>query len=65
MPDACSDTSRKIIYLVHLKPEDYLVDVRGHRYDRSTYYSRPEMFNSVFYQRVRSSMRSDIMADKP
>lgn len=46
------DTSRKFIYLVHVRPEDYLVDIRGHPYDRATYYSQPEMFNSVFYQKV-------------
>lgn len=50
--DTCLVTSRKFIYLVHVKPEDYLVDIRGHPYDRATYYSRPEMSNSVFYQKV-------------
>lgn len=45
-------TSRKYVYLVHLKPEDYLVDIRGEKYNRRAYYSHPEMFNSLFYQRV-------------
>src|SRR4051812_33653969 len=50
--DICIDTSRKFVYLVHVKPEDYLVDIRGGPYSRAGYYSQPEMFNSLFYQRV-------------
>ncbi|KAG8832376.1 hypothetical protein FRC17_001423 [Serendipita sp. 399] len=46
------DTPRSVVYLVHVKPEDYLIDVRGRPYDRSTYYSKPELFNSLFYERV-------------
>lgn len=46
------NTPRNFVYLIHVKPEDYLVDIRGDPYNRSTYYSRPELYVSLFYQRI-------------
>ncbi|PPQ89883.1 hypothetical protein CVT25_004805 [Psilocybe cyanescens] len=39
-------------YLVHAKPEDYLVRVDGAKYDRAHCYQSPQSYTSVFCDRV-------------
>jgi hypothetical protein len=50
-----TETPRNVIYLLHVKPSDYLRDIRGVPYSRETYYSHPEMFTSHFHEKVRRS----------
>lgn len=49
-----SDTSLKKIYLVTVKPQDYLVpsDGSSRPFDRSDYYSRPSEWKSIFHEKV-------------
>ncbi|KAM6499393.1 Saccharopine dehydrogenase domain containing protein [Amanita muscaria] len=46
------DTSLHKIYLVHAKPEDYFVRSDGQGYDRESYYDSPELYHSVFCDKV-------------
>lgn len=41
------------IYLVHAKPEDYLVRINGGQYDRKHYYQSPNSYTSLFCTKVR------------
>ncbi|KAK2465033.1 hypothetical protein APHAL10511_003109 [Amanita phalloides] len=45
-------TSLHKIYLVHAKPEDYLVRSDGKQYDRESYYASPNLYHSVFCEKV-------------
>ncbi|KAF8639309.1 hypothetical protein AX17_001590 [Amanita inopinata Kibby_2008] len=40
------------IYLVHPKPEDYFVRSDGKKYDRASYYASPELYHSVFCDKI-------------
>ncbi|RDB21718.1 Alpha-aminoadipic semialdehyde synthase, mitochondrial [Hypsizygus marmoreus] len=40
------------IYLVHAKPEDYLVGLDGRKYDREHYYAHPQSYRSTFCDTV-------------
>ncbi|CAG8733064.1 11885_t:CDS:2, partial [Acaulospora colombiana] len=51
-PHSTPATPRNVIYLLHVKPWDYLRDIRGGPYDRETYYSHPEMFTSHFHEKI-------------
>jgi alpha-aminoadipic semialdehyde synthase len=41
------------VYLVHAKPEHYLVRASGTMYDRADYYAHPDMYRSEFHDKVR------------
>ncbi|KAF8804193.1 hypothetical protein BYT27DRAFT_7194939 [Phlegmacium glaucopus] len=42
----------KKVYLVHAKPEDYLVRIDGGQYDREHYYQSPHSYTSVFCSKI-------------
>ncbi|KAF9005216.1 Saccharopine dehydrogenase-domain-containing protein [Cyathus striatus] len=46
------ETDLHKIYLVHAKPEDYLVNVDGKPYDRTHYYESPQSYRSKFHETV-------------
>ena len=46
------DPDRRYIYLLHVKHQDYLRDKTGQPFDRETYYSHPERFESTFADEV-------------
>ncbi|EFI26592.1 alpha-aminoadipic semialdehyde synthase [Coprinopsis cinerea okayama7 len=46
------NASRHKVYLVHVQPEEYLIDVNGGSYNRDSYYANPESYKSVFHERV-------------
>lgn len=46
------------IYACHLELADYLVDRSGKAFDREEYRAHPERFDSVFHEKVRSSLPS-------
>ncbi|KAF4622050.1 hypothetical protein D9613_009131 [Agrocybe pediades] len=47
-----SDVDLRKIYLVHAKPEDYLVRTDGGTYNRDRYYQSPQSYQSVFCDRI-------------
>ena len=46
------DPDRRYVYLLHVKHRDYLRDKTGKPFDRETYYSHPERFESTFADEV-------------
>ena len=44
------------IYVVHALPKDYFVRTDGGIYDRSHYYEHPELYKTVFHERVCTSV---------
>ena len=46
------DPDRRYVYLLHVKHQDYLRDKTGKPFDRETYYSHPERFESTFADEV-------------
>ncbi|KDR71797.1 hypothetical protein GALMADRAFT_253543 [Galerina marginata CBS 339.88] len=47
-----ADVDLRKIYLVHAKPEDYLIRLDGGQYDRDHYYQSPQSYHSVFCDKV-------------
>ena len=46
------DPDRRYVYLLHVRHQDYLRDKTGKPFDRETYYSQPERFESTFANEV-------------
>jgi alpha-aminoadipic semialdehyde synthase len=46
------DPDRRYVYVLHVKHEDYLRDKTGKPFNRETYYSHPERFESTFADEV-------------
>lgn len=46
------ETPRNVVYLLHVKPSDYLRDIRDGQYNREAYYSQPEMYTSHFHEKI-------------
>jgi len=65
LDDFLVEYDRTKVYLIHAKPEDYLIRKNGRTFDRQDYYTNPIEWQSVFGDRVHHLSIEYVSSDTP